>query len=582
MVQRRLVGLVREAPLQVALTVGCALGAMAAAVTQWFLTAAVVADVLAGARLGEVAYGVAGVAAAVVCRALLLWLRDLCGTWTGQVVKRRLRDRLVVALLRLGPAYTSHRRTGEVVASLGDGVEALRAYVGFYLPQALVALAGPAVLAVALLALDPYVGAVVVVCLLALPFSRRLWAGVLGRRGRAHWEAYEEYAASLLDAIVGMATLRTLGATHRYEQRLRRDAARLYRATRSDLAASLAPVGLTAVLVGTGTVVSVVVGAFRVADGALEPVQLLLVLFLAGECFRPQQELQNYWHEGFYGLAASHGIFSLLDEPQPLDEPARPRPRPPGPLDLEVRDLRYRYPGGGAPALDGVSLRVPAGATVAVVGSSGAGKSTLVSLLQRFLDPDEGAVLVGGVDLRDLALAEARSTASLVSQEVHLFAGTVADNLRVASPHASEADLVDACRRARIHDTVVSWPQGYDTVLGERGATISGGERQRLAVARALLVDAPVLLLDEATSSVDGANEQALHAALTEAGRGRTTLVVAHRMSTVLGADEVVVLERGRVVQQGPPDRLLADPGGRFARLVAVGSRGAGADEEEP
>lgn len=574
MVQRRLVGLVREAPLPVAVTVLCALGAMAAAVAQWFLTARVVVRVLEGEQAGEVATTVAAVAGAVVTRALLLWARDLAGTWTGQVVKRRLRARLVDRVLELGPAYATHRRTGDVVASLADGVDALRAYVGFYLPQAFVALAGPAVLVIGLVILDPVVGGVVAACLVLLPFVRRLWGSVLGRRGRAHWEAYEAFAASMLDALAGMATLRTLGAAGAYEERLSDDAARLYRATRSDLAASLAPVGLTAVLVGTGTVVSVAVGAVRVAEGALDPVSLLVVLFLAGECFRPQQELQNYWHEGFYGLAASHGIFALLDTPAPLAEPDDPRPRPAAPLTIELRAVTYRYPSataGSAPALDAVSLVVPAGSRVAVVGPSGAGKSTLVSLLQRFVDPDEGAVLVGGVDLRELRLGDARSCAALVSQDVHLFVGTVAENLRLARPDATDEELVDACRRARIHDAVTAWPEGYDTILGERGATASGGERQRLAIARALLADAPLLLLDEATSSVDGENEEALRAALDEAGRGRTTLVVAHRMATVMGADEIVVLDHGRIVERGAPSDLLRLDQGRFAQLVAVG-----------
>ncbi|WP_203338675.1 ABC transporter ATP-binding protein/permease [Nocardioides limicola] len=585
MVQRRLVGLVREAPLPVTVTVACALGSMLAAVLQWFFTAQALSRVLSGADSSALVWPLVGVAAAVACRGLLMWGRDLAGNWTGRVVKRRLRAALIDKLLRLGPAYTSGRRTGDMIASVGDGVEALRAYVGFYLPQAFVSLAGPLVLVVALTLVDPVIGLLVLACLVALPFARRAWGGLLGRRGRAHWEAYEEFAASMMDAITGLATLRSVGAVDEYGERLSRGAAKLYRATRRDLAASLGVVGVTALLVGTGTLISVGVGAFRVASGALDPMLLLFVLFLAAECFRPQQELQNYWHEGFHGLAASHGIFALLDAPELLTEPARPRPRPTGAVSLTLHEVSYRYPttdgtdgtdsakdADGAWALDRVSIDVPAGTTLAVVGPSGAGKSTLVALLQRFLDPDQGAVLVGGVDLRELSLVDARSLAALVSQDVHLFAGTVADNLRLARPDADHDDLEEACRRARIHHVIESWPDGYQTVLGERGLTISGGERQRLAIARALLADAPLLLLDEATSSVDGANEQAMHAAIAEASRGRTTVVVAHRMSTVLDADRVVVLDSGRIVESGEPGLLLAQRHGRFAELVAAGT----------
>jgi ATP-binding cassette subfamily C protein CydD len=206
---------------------------------------------------------------------------------------------------------------------------------------------------------------------------------------------------------------------------------------------------------------------------------------------------------------------------------------------------------------------------VAVVGPSGSGKTTLVSLLMRFVDPERGAVRIGGRDLRELPVEQVRATIALVAQDTYLFSGTVRENLLVARPGAAQAEIEAAARVAGLHDAVLALPDGYDTVLGERGTGLSGGQRQRLAIARAMLADAPVLVLDEATASVDASTEAAIQAALDQVTVGRTTLVIAHRLSTVRHADRIVVLDGGSVAEIGTHDELLA-AGGTYARLVAA------------
>jgi ATP-binding cassette, subfamily C, bacterial CydD len=571
MVQRRLVGLVRIAPGRVALTFAFALSAAACSIGQGLATGLMVRRVLEGAAVGDLGAYALAIGLLVAGRAALLWARDVTAHWAAATIKARLRHQLYDRLLELGPGYTLTQRTGAVQATVVDGVEALQAYVGFYLPQAAVAMVAPLTLGGFLVALDPVVGLIVLACTAIVPLSRPLWSRLLGERGKKHWDAYEHLAARMLDALQGITTLKMLGAGRRRGDQLQEDSAELYRATVANLRASLGVYTVTATVFGVGTAMAAAVGGLRFAGGSIGMGELLLVLFLANECFRPLTELQNYWHEGFYGMAASGGIFALLDAEPAVRDPEHPAAVPDleEAQSVELRELTFRYPTGDRPALDGVDVHVPAGKTLAVVGRSGAGKSTIVHLLLRAFDPDAGSVAIGGVDLRDLRIDDTRRLTAVVSQDVYLFCASVRDNLLVARPDATDEELWAAARAAGADSFVAALPDGWDTIVGERGARLSGGERQRLAIARALLKDAPVLILDEATSSVDGANEAAIQAAIDRLTVGRTVVVIAHRLSTVAAADQVVVLDEGRVVEAGPGRELLA-AGGAYAELTAA------------
>jgi ATP-binding cassette subfamily C protein CydCD len=235
---------------------------------------------------------------------------------------------------------------------------------------------------------------------------------------------------------------------------------------------------------------------------------------------------------------------------------------------IALHDVTFTYPGRRRPALADVSFTVPAGATVALVGPSGAGKTTIASLLLRFWDPERGAITLAGHDLRACALEELRSHIALVAQDTHLFNDTLGGNIRIARPEASPTDLAAAVERAALGPLVAGLPQGLDTPVGERGLQLSGGQRQRVAIARAFLRDAPVLILDEATSHLDAVNEAVVQEALVSLARTRTTIVIAHRLSTVRAADRIVVLDEGRVVEQGRHEDLLHRRG-LYARLVS-------------
>ena len=323
----------------------------------------------------------------------------------------------------------------------------------------------------------------------------------------------------------------------------------------------------TGALTAAGTAAVLVMGSWQVWSGRLSVGEMVVFVSYLASLYGPLNALVNT-----YGLVRSAAVgvrrvFEVLDGEAPLRDGAAGLPEPVrGAIDFEGVD--FAYP-DGTTALHGIDLHIGAGECVAVVGPTGAGKSTLVSLIPRFADPSQGRVLLDGVDLRSLRLTALRRQISMVLQPAIVLPMTVFENIAYGRPDASRAEVEDAARLAQAHEFIAHLPAGYDTVLGEQGATLSEGERQRLTIARALLRRAPILIFDEPTASLDVTTEAALMTALDEVMRGRTSFVIAHRLRTVMRADRIVVLDAGRVVEQGPPQDLIAR-GGVFARMHAT------------
>ncbi|MEX5632819.1 ABC transporter ATP-binding protein/permease [Parafrankia sp. FMc2] len=576
MIDPRLLSLVGPRRGTVAAIALVGLAATATHAGQALLAAVALVRIVDGTGWTVVAAALAGAAAMQVARTGLLAARERFAADLAGDVCTRLRARIHDRLLTDSPYATAGRRTGDVLSVAVDGVESVRGYVSGFLPQLISATLSTALLTVVLVAVDPFVAAVLtasaVLILLAPLFARRLTGPAMATWSRDYRRLY----ADSLDLLQGMVTLKSLNADRRRTDELAATSRTFAVSSTRVVAATSAFEIVVAFASAAGTAGALWLAAARALDGALSPISLVVVLLLAREYLRPFTELGRRFHSAYAALATIEKIMELGGAPTVGDRPAPPtthelggdhragaRPGPSGEAGpaprLEFVDVVARYPGSSEPALDGASLQVPAGSTVALVGPSGAGKSTLVNVLLGLLPLESGRILI---DDRETDLAAARARAAVVSQDVYLFHATIAQNLRLADPTASDSAVADALREAGLDDVVAALPAGADTVIGERGESLSGGQRQRLALARALLRRADLLVLDEATSNLDGITERAVLDALDAQTRPRTTLVIAHRRSTLRVADLIAVVSGGQVEAAGPPAELLPESGG--------------------
>lgn len=521
-------------------------------------------------------------AAVAVGRALVAWLTELAAHRASAAVKSELRGRLLERATRLGPDWLSGQRTGSLVALATRGIDALDDYFARYLPQLGLAVVVPVAVLARIVTEDWVSAAIIVVTLPLIPLFMILIGWATQTRMDRQWQLLSRLSGHFLDVVAGLPTLKVFGRAKAQAESIRTITSDYRRATLRTLrVAFLSSFALELLATLSVALVAVTIG-MRLVHGELDLYTGLVVLILAPEAYLPIRQVGAQYHAAAEGLSAAEEIFAVL-EAEPRTSGTEDAPDT---LRLELADVTVRHEGRAEPSLDAASLTVEPGETVALVGPSGVGKSTLLNVILGFARPDEGQVRVGGRDLADLDPERWRSRIAWVPQRPHLFAGTIAENVRLARPDAGDEAVVAALRDAGAYDFVAALPDGMLTALGEDGAGLSAGQRQRIALARAFLADRPLLLLDEPTASLDGESEAGIVDAVRRLAAGRTVLLVVHRPALLAVADRVVALEPRTDARTeaayGEPVAGLAAPGPAVPEPLAGGELPAARPVDSP
>jgi thiol reductant ABC exporter CydD subunit len=516
----------------------------------------------------------------IALRGLLAWGNALAANRIAAHIKTRVRRRLLSHLFHLGPLYTRGERSGELINTLSGGVESLDPYFSQYFPQLFLSLLVPTIIVCAILRVDLPSGIILLIMIPILVFLLAVAGMMAGAETRRHWKALSLMSAHFLDTLQGLTTLKLYGRDKEAEEQVRKVSERFRHTTMATLRIAF----FSSFILEEGATISAAIIALEIGLRLLiaqMPFQTaLFVLLLTPEFFLPLRLVSARYHAGLTGSTALRRIVEILEIPaaarastaaQPLRQGTTASAASSG---ISLEHVSYSYDGQRA-ALHDVSLHVAPGQKVALVGPSGAGKTTIVHLLLRFIEADGGQVCMGGKAAQELSPQEWRRQIAWVPQHPYLFNATVADNIRLGFPQATRTQVVEAARLARADTFIDALPHTYDTLIGEQGARLSGGEAQRISLARAFLKNAPFLILDEATSYLDPEHEAGVLESIARLAEGRTVLLIAHRLSTVHTADQIVVIDAGRIVETGTHKALARHPGvyQRFISSARMGGQ---------
>lgn len=508
----------------------------------------------------------------MLLRAGFMYYEGVLAYRLADEVKGGLRERLVHHLLGLGPVTLARQPAGELVAVVSDGVEQLEAYFAKYLPQLAKAVIIPVCILVVVGGLDGTSALIMLVTAPLIPVFMVLIGKLAERLTNRQWETLNNLSAHFLDVLAGLTTLKLFGRSREQITVITRVSQAFRDATLEVLRVAFLSALVLELLATISTALVAVTVGLRLLYGEVTFLQALFVLLLAPEYYLPLRLLGSQFHAGMAGRTAAEAVFRLLALAGPpaasgLDTFKADQ------ISLEFREVSARYEPEAAPALTNISFSLKAGQHVAVVGPSGAGKSTLAALLLGFMAPETGQIMVNNQPLTSLKTEDWRQHVAFLPQRPHIFQGSVADNIRLARPEATQAEIVAAAQAAGAHPFIERLPAGYATRVGEGGHGLSGGEQQRLAIARAFLQNAPLVILDEAAKGLDVGLQAGLDTALARLLAGRTAIIIAHRLSTVRQADSILVLAEGQLAEYGTHAELV-NQSGLYSRLIGAAQAG--------
>jgi ATP-binding cassette subfamily C protein CydD len=508
--------------------------------------------------------------ALVLLKAGLSWLFRTGQFRASSEAKLNVRDQIYKQVVKLGPGILGKRRTGEIANTATEGVEYLDYYFSVYFVQIWIAIAIPFFLCAAIFVIDPVVGWWMVAGVFLTPIFVGSSAAGFRRISGTNEEVKNHNSAQYLDSVQGMSTLKMFNEAERRGVQIKNDNEIQLKATmKLLLIAQIQFVFLELGFALFSTAVAMGVSLYRLSHGFMTPGEAVAVVLLSLEFSRTLLLIGEFFFAGALGREVAANVIKFLDEKAPVKSTESSKR---GAVDgvavgIELKDVTFTYPGAEDPAIRNLSMTIVPGETIALIGKSGSGKTTVTNLLLRTLDPQSGQILFDGIAEEELSLEWIREQISLVPQDPFLFYGTVRENLTMAKEHATDEELMAAITAAELKDFVDASPDGLETRVGDQGMALSGGQAQRLAIARALLKDAPIVILDEPTSQIDVETETLLNRALERLCASKTVLLIAHRLSTIEQADRIIVMDQGMLAESGTKAELLAQ-GGIYATML--------------
>ncbi len=528
----------------------------------WFLAKTINGVIFEKLALSDVQGWLLALLAVFIFRAILAWASEQSAFYATAIIKQRLRDRLHRKLQALGPIGSGSERSGERVNTLVDGIEALENYYARYLPAMSLVVLVPLSILVFVFPIDWISGLIMLGTAPLIPFFMILIGKGTEKLNKKQWRKLARMSAHFLDMIQGLTTLKIFNTSKHEAEVIARISDEYRRSTMSVLrVAFLSSLVLEFLATVSIAMVAVLIG-FRLFYGEMDFLFGFFVLLLAPEFYLPLRNMGTHYHARMEAIGAAEQMVEILEQPTPFDSTQgtsslnEVEGNIKNKIGIELKQLSFSYE-AGRQALDNINLEIKAGQRIAFVGASGAGKSTIANLLLGFLPCEKEQIYINGFDLTELPLEQWREQLAWVPQRPYLFYGSIAANIRLGREKATEEEIKQAAQLAHCDEFITKMPEGYQTKIGEKGAGLSGGQIQRIALARAFLKDAPVLILDEATANLDQHSEQLIQQSIERLSQGRTVITIAHRLNTITSSDLIVVLDKGKIIEQGTHQELM-------------------------